>query len=150
MNMTEPIKILLLEDNPADVELTREAFLNRKLRLTLDVVHDGNEALDYLHRRGVYVGRTLPDLVILDLNVPRVSGKSVIAEIKSTELLKRLPIVVLTSSSAETDVIESYDLGANCYVNKPLDFSSFEDIVVALESFWFTVVRLPTIEEATE
>ncbi len=148
--MTQPIKILLLEDNPADIELTSEALSHQKLRLKLDVVTDGSQALDYLHQRGAYADKPMPDLIILDLNVPRLSGKTVIADIKSTEGLKQIPIVVLTSSFADRDVIESYDLGANCYVNKPLDFASFQNIVASLETFWFTVVRLPTTEAAAE
>ncbi|RAH99759.1 hypothetical protein DLJ53_18515 [Acuticoccus sediminis] len=148
--MTTPITILLLEDNPADIELTREALSHRKLLLNLEVVTDGSAALDFLMQRGAFADRPRPDLIILDLNVPRLSGKDVLAQIKSTEGLKRVPVVVLTSSAAEIDIVESYDLGANCYVNKPLDFSSFQEIVAALESFWFTVVRLPTAAEAKE
>ena len=145
--MTSPIRVLLVEDNPADIELTREALGHKKLRIDLDVLTDGASALDYLMQDGEYANQALPDLIILDLNVPRVHGRDVLAEIKSTTRLKRIPVVVLTSSSAEIDVAQSYDLGANCFVNKPLDFDAFQNIVSSLEAFWFTVVRLPPADE---
>ena len=145
--MSHPIKVLLVEDNPADVELTREALGTGKLHVDLDVVTDGAAALDYLNRTGSYRGQAAPNMIILDLNVPRVSGRDVLAFVKSNEHLKRVPIVILTSSAAETDVAQSYDLGANCYVTKPLDFGAFQNIVTSLETFWFTVVCLPTVDK---
>lgn len=145
--MSHPIKVLLVEDNPADVELTLEALGSGKLRVDLDVVTDGAAALDYLNRTGSYRGQVAPNMIILDLNVPRVSGRDVLAFVKSNEHLKRVPIVILTSSAAETDVAQSYDLGANCYVTKPLDFGAFQNIVTSLETFWFTVVCLPTVDK---
>lgn len=141
--MSEPIRALLVEDNPADVELTEEALSQHKLYINLDVVVDGAEAVAYLRARGPERDLPYPDLIILDLNVPRIHGSDILSEIKSTPVLKRTPVVVLTSSSAETDIVKSYELGANCYVGKPLDFSSFQDIIASLENFWFTVVRLP-------
>ena len=111
------------------------------------MVTDGAAALDYLNRTGSYRGQAAPNMIILDLNVPRVSGRDVLAFVKSNEHLKRVPIVILTSSAAETDVAQSYDLGANCYVTKPLDFGAFQNIVTSLETFWFTVVCLPTVDK---
>lgn len=141
--MTHSITVLLLEDNPADVELTREAFGEEKLVVNLEVVTDGAAASDYLHQRGRYADAKVPDLIVLDLNVPRVSGMDILAEIKSNDALRAIPVVILTSSQSETDIVSSYKLGANCYVSKPLDFSAFLNIVKTIENFWFTVVKLP-------
>lgn len=141
--MSQPIRVLLVEDNPADVELTEEALAGQKLLVHLDVAIDGAEALAYLRSQGPGHHSPYPDLIILDLNVPRIHGTDILDEIKSTPTLRRTPVVVLTSSSAETDIVKSYELGANCYVHKPLDFSSFQDIIASLENFWFTVVKLP-------
>jgi len=137
------MRVLLVEDNPADAELTREILEANKLHLDLHVVVDGRDAIDFLHKRGRFAAAPRPDLIVLDLNVPRVHGKDVLAAIKQASDLRIIPVVVLTSSAAETDILESYDLGANCYVTKPLDLRSFERIVKSLECFWFTIVALP-------
>lgn len=137
--------VLMMEDNPADVELTREALSENRTPVTLFDVPDGVEALDYLHRRGRHANAVRPDLIVLDLNVPRIDGKRVIGELKQTPLLKRIPIVVLTSSAAEADIVASYNLGANCYLSKPLDLDAFQHVVRTLESFWLDIVRLPTM-----
>lgn len=138
-----PLHVLLVEDNPGDAELTCEAFETSKLLLKIDVVVDGAEALDFLLRQGAYTGAALPDIVLLDLNVPKIDGRQVLATIRATDSLRHLPVVVLTSSDAELDIIESYRMGANCYVTKPVDLQAFQAIVRSVEGFWFTVVKLP-------
>lgn len=137
------IDILLVEDNPGDVELVREALGTGATRHTLNVVRDGVQALNYLRRQGSYADRQLPDLVLLDLNLPRKGGREVLEEIKSDPDLKWIPIVVLTSSKAEEDILKSYSLHANCYVTKPVDFEQFMGVVKAIEDFWLTTVKLP-------
>lgn len=137
------IDILLVEDNPGDVELVREALGTSATRHTLNVVRDGVQALDYLRRQGSYADRQLPDLVLLDLNLPRKGGREVLEEIKSDPDLKWIPIIVLTSSKAEEDILKSYSLHANCYVTKPVDFEQFMGAVKAIEDFWLTTVKLP-------
>ncbi|MGZ9809905.1 response regulator [Pseudoroseicyclus sp. H15] len=139
----DPIRVLMIEDNPADAELAREILLSDRLHLDLDVVSDGVSALKYLRGEDEYAGTSPPDMILLDLNVPRVNGKDILAAIKTDTALKPIPVVVLTSSSAERDIAESYALGANCYVTKPIDLVSFQKVVQTLESFWFTVVKLP-------
>ena len=141
--MAESIEVLLVEDNPADADLTREALEASKLVLTLSVVVDGEQCLSFLRRSGTFAGAPRPDLILLDLNLPRVSGREVLAEIKNDPVLRTIPVVVLTSSAAETDVVQSYDLGANCYITKPVDLRSFMNIVASVNEFWFTVVKLP-------
>ena len=141
--MSKPIDVLLVEDNPADVDLTRESLDSSRLFVNLHVAVDGVEALDFLYRRGSFEMVPRPDLILLDLNLPRRDGRQVLAEIKADSTLRRIPVVVLTSSEAETDIVKTYDLGANCYISKPLDLGRFQDIVSAIEGFWFTVVRLP-------
>lgn len=144
-----PVEILLVEDNEGDVILTKEAFREAKIANNLHVVEDGEIALDFLFKRGKYQGEIVPDLILLDLNLPKKNGKEVLAEIKADEKLRRIPVVVMTSSKAEHDVIKSYDLHANSYVIKPVNMESFVDVVNAIEHFWFTVVVLPeTFEEA--
>ena len=145
--MNLPTQILLIEDNPADVDLTRESLESSKLYLDLQVVSDGVTALDYLFRRGAYQNATHPDLIVLDLNLPKKDGREVLRELKADDELKLIPVVVLTSSDAEIDIIRSYDLGANCYVTKPLDLKAFQTIVKAIELFWLTVVKLPMTDE---
>ncbi|TQV70070.1 response regulator [Denitrobaculum tricleocarpae] len=140
---TTPIEILLVEDNPGDVRLTQEALASAKILTKMNSVLDGETALRFLHREGEFNDSPRPDLIILDLNLPRVSGHEVLASIKEHEHLRRIPVVVLTSSEAEEDIVRSYDLHANCYVRKPVDMSSFIDVVNGIEDFWFTVVRLP-------
>jgi CheY-like chemotaxis protein len=144
MNRTPSlIDILLVEDNPADVRLTREALRDAKVTNRLNVVADGVAALDYLYRRGDHAGATRPDLVLLDLNLPRKDGREVLEEIKSDPRLRSIPVVVLTTSRAEEDVLRSYDLHANCYITKPVDLGQFLAVVRAIDDFWLAVVRLP-------
>lgn len=138
-----PIRVLLVEDNPADADLTREQLEASRLHLSLSVAVDGVEAMDFLHGKGKFAGEARPDLVLLDLNIPRKDGREVLAEIKTDPALKSIPVVVLTSSDAERDVLQSYSLGANCYVKKPVDLRAFQGIIRGLEGFWFTVVKLP-------
>ena len=137
------VEILLVEDNPGDVVLTKQAFISAKIQNTLAVASDGEEALDYLHKRNGFEGVTTPDIVLLDLNMPKKDGKEVLAEIKKSEKLKRIPVVVMTSSKAEQDVVKTYDLHANSYLLKPVDMNEFARVVTAIENFWFTVVVLP-------
>ena len=138
-----PAEILLVEDNPGDVRLTREGLKDAKVRNHLSVVADGVEALAFLRRQGQYVEAPRPDLILLDLNLPRKDGREVLAEIKADEDLRRIPVVVLTTSSAEQDIVASYNLAANCYITKPVDFAAFVQVVRSIEDFWFTIVRLP-------
>lgn len=138
-----PIEILMVEDNDGDIFLTREAFKNAKVANTVSVVHDGVEALDYLRCRGKYSQACRPDLILLDLNLPRKDGRQVLDEIKSDPELGRIPVVVLTSSNAEQDLTNAYDLQANCYIVKPVDFEGLMHIVKSIEEFWLTVVQLP-------
>lgn len=140
--MPEPLEVLLIEDNPADADLTREALARGKLHLNLHHVLDGEEALGYLRREGPFADVPRPDLLLLDLNLPRRSGREVLAEVKADPEFRAIPVVVLTSSNAEQDIAQSYALGANCYVTKPVGLKEFESIVLAIESFWFSVVRL--------
>jgi CheY-like chemotaxis protein len=139
----EPVEILLAEDNPGDVKLTRKALEKGRLANNLHVVNDGVETMQFLLGEGEYEGRPRPDLVLLDLNMPRKDGREVLDEIKESEKLKRIPVVVLTSSEAEEDVLRSYDLHANAYLTKPVDFDGFIDVVGTLEEFWLQVVKLP-------
>lgn len=139
-----PIEILLVEDSPTDILLAREALDHAKVLNNLYVVNDGVEAMDYLHRRGEYENAVRPDLVLLDLNLPRKDGRAVLQEIKSDDNLKRLPVVVLTTSKAEEDIHRAYGSHANCYITKPVDFEQFADVVKAIETFWFTIVELPS------
>jgi chemotaxis family two-component system response regulator Rcp1 len=138
-----PVEILLVEDNPGDVRLTREALKDAKVLNNLSVVGDGEEALDFLHRRGRYTSAPRPDLILLDLNLPRKDGREVLEEIKKDDSLMVIPVVVLTTSKAEEDVIRSYKLHANCYIPKPVDFNRFMEVIRQLENFWLAVVRLP-------
>lgn len=141
-----PIEVLLVEDNDADVDLTRETLEPSPIRLKLSVATDGIEALDFLHGRGGCAQTSRPDLILLDLNLPRKNGWEVLLDIKDDPNLRLIPVVVLTSSDAEADVVRSYDLGANCYVTKPGNLRAFQETVRALERFWFTTVRLPPAE----
>jgi len=136
-------EILLVEDNPADVGLTREALYDARVANRLTVVGDGMEAMEYLRREGRYAKATVPDLILLDLNLPKKDGRSVLADVKADETLKRIPVVVLTTSAADEDVFHAYGLHANCYICKPVDFGTFVRIINSLESFWLSVVRLP-------
>lgn len=138
-----PIEILLVEDNPGDVRLTREALKEGKVLNHLHVVEDGEDAVRFLRREGEFDGAVRPDLVLLDLNLPRKSGHEVLEEIKTDTDLRRIPVVVLTSSEAETDIARSYDRYANAYITKPVDLDQFISVVRAVEDFWLEVVRLP-------
>src|SRR5581483_1210384 len=142
--VVRPIEILLVEDSPADVELTIEALHDVKVRNTLSVVADGIAALAFLRREGVYADAPHPDLVLLDLNLPRKDGRAVLAEIKADPALRRIPVVILTTSEAEQDVLKSYDLHANCYVTKPVDLEQFIKVVRSINDFWLQIVRLPS------
>lgn len=139
----KPIEILLVEDNPGDVRLTIEALTEYKIQNNLQLVEDGEQALAYLKREPPYEGASRPDLILLDLNLPKVDGREVLQEIKGSEKLRRIPVVVLTTSAAEEDVVWSYDLHANSFVTKPVDFDSFIGVVKAIEEFWLSVVKLP-------
>ena len=139
----KPIEILLVEDNPGDVRLTQEALKEGKVLNRMDVASDGVDALAYLRREGAHVHATRPDLILLDLNLPKINGREVLAEIKSDASLKRIPVVVLTTSSAEQDILESYNLYANAFITKPVDLIQFIDIIKSIEDFWLTVVTLP-------
>lgn len=144
--MGQKFKVLMVEDDEGDARLTLEAIRDSKLDLELDIVEDGVEALDYLHSRGVYADKSRPDLVLLDLNLPRMSGQDVLKAIRSDDELKYLPVVVLTTSEAEEDLVQSYAHGANCFVTKPVGFEQFAKVVKSISSFWFTIVRLPKTE----
>ncbi|HEV2392187.1 MAG TPA: response regulator [Verrucomicrobiae bacterium] len=137
------VEILLVEDSPSDTELTIEALREAKVRNHLSIVEDGVEAMDFLHRRGGYADEPRPDLIMLDLNLPRKDGRQVLAEIKGNETLKNIPVVVLTTSRAEQDVLRAYNLHANCYITKPVDFGQFLKVIRSIESFWLFVVTLP-------
>jgi CheY-like chemotaxis protein len=138
-----PIEILLVEDDPGDVRLTREALKEGKVRNTLTVARDGIEALQILRREGPHAQAVRPDVILLDLNLPRMDGREVLKAIKSDAKLRLIPVVVLTTSSADEDVLRSYDLQANCYVTKPLDLDQFMNVVKTISEFWLEVVRLP-------
>ncbi len=141
-----PAEILLVEDSPSDVLMTREALQSAKVANNLHVVEDGVEAMQFLRCQGQYANIPRPHLVLLDLNLPRKTGHEVLAEIKNDPTLKTIPVVVLTTSNAEKDVLQSYGLHANCYITKPIDFPNFATVIQSIERFWFTVVTLP--EEA--
>jgi two-component system, chemotaxis family, response regulator Rcp1 len=138
-----PIEILLVEDNPGDVRLTMEGLNEGKVRNNLHVARDGVEALEFLRRAGRFKDSVRPDLILLDLNLPRMDGREVLAEIKADPQLKTIPVVVLTTSRAEQDVLHSYQLQANCYITKPVDLDQFITVVKSIEDFWLTIVTLP-------
>ncbi|MEW6737659.1 MAG: response regulator [Acidobacteriota bacterium] len=138
-----PIDILLVEDNPGDVRLTKEALKEAKVYNNLSVVMDGIEALEFLRKRGQYVNAFTPDLILLDLNLPKKDGREVLVEIKEDKQLRYIPVVVLTTSDAEQDIIKTYYAHANCYITKPVDLEKFITVVESIENFWFTIVKLP-------
>ena len=142
-NGWQPIEILLVEDNPGDVDLTREALQDAKVRNRLHVVDDGEEALDFLYKRGEYADVPRPDIILLDLNLPKKDGRQVLEEIKADPQLADIPVVILTTSQADEDILRSYQLHANCYITKPVDFKQFMHVVKSIEEFWLTVVKLP-------
>ena len=138
-----PIEILLVEDSPSDADFTNEALKEAKVRNHLSIVEDGVQAMEFLRRRGRYTKAPRPDLIMLDLNLPRKDGREVLAELKADDHLKMIPVVVLTTSRAEEDVLRAYQLHANCYITKPVDFQQFLSVVRSIESFWLFVVTLP-------
>lgn len=137
------IEILLVEDNPGDVILIRESLKENKLLAELKVVDDGEEALDYLNKRNQYSEAGTPDIILLDLNLPKKDGREVLAEIKNDPKLKTIPVVVLTSSTAETDILKSYENYANCFISKPVDLDNFIKVIKSIKNFWLTIVKLP-------
>jgi CheY-like chemotaxis protein len=150
MNMSEgrPIEILLVEDSPSDTDLTLEALKDFKVRNHVSVVEDGVLALQFLRREGPYAEAPRPDMIMLDLNLPRKDGREVLAEIKKDDSLKLIPIVVLTTSRADQDILRAYQLNANCYITKPVDFNQFLEVVRSIEAFWLFVVTLPPAPRA--
>lgn len=139
----KPVEILLVEDSPADIRLTQEALKGSKIRNHLHIVTDGEEAMDFLQGKGSYAGMPRPDIILLDLNLPRKNGHEVLQDIKQDPELRRIPVVILTTSDDEHDILKSYDLYANCYITKPLTLERFGSIVQHIEDFWLTIVRLP-------
>jgi two-component system, chemotaxis family, response regulator Rcp1 len=137
------IEVLLVEDSPGDVRLTREAFRDAKVHITLHVAEDGAEAMSFLHRQGNYANAPRPDLILLDLNLPKKDGREVLEEIKESPTLKSIPVVILTTSASEADILRSYRLHANCYITKPVDLDGFLKVVRSIDSFWLSVVQLP-------
>jgi len=142
-HIANAIEILLVEDNPGDVRLTEEALKESKIAVNMRVANDGIEALAMLRREGQHADLPAPDLILLDLNMPRMDGRELLRQIKTDDHLKRIPVVVLTTSAAEQDIVKAYDLHANCYITKPVDLNQFIEIVKSIEGFWLTVVKLP-------
>lgn len=141
--LARAIEVLLVEDNPGDVRLTREALKAGKVWSNLHVVGDGEEAMAFVRQQGPFVKAPRPDLILLDLNLPKKDGREVLSLIKADDNLKRIPVVILTTSQAEEDILKSYNLNANCYITKPVDFGQFLNVVRAVEEFWLTIVKLP-------
>lgn len=135
-------RILLVEDNPGDIRLTQEALKESHVEITLDVVSDGEQAVDFLMQRNKYVDSVRPNIILLDLNLPKKNGIEVLKEIKAHDLLKRIPVIVLTTSDAEHDISKAYDLHANCYILKPVDFDDFANVIKLIETYWFNTVQL--------
>ena len=146
-DIIKPVEIFLVEDSQGDIDLIREVLEESKLKNTLTVAVDGEEALNYLKRKGRYANATRPDLVILDLNLPKKDGREVLAEMKSSPDLKSIPVVIMTTSREEEDILNMYNLHANCYITKPIDFEQFTKVVKSIEDFWFTIVKLPNGEK---
>jgi CheY-like chemotaxis protein len=141
--LNRPLSILLVEDNPGDIRLTQEALREGNVRNELQVARDGVEALDLLAQRGAFADAARPDLILLDLNLPRKDGREVLAELKADDTLRRIPVVVLTTSQAEEDIRTSYDLHANCYISKPVELDRFIEVVRSIDAFWLGVAELP-------
>ena len=139
----KPIDILLVEDNIGDARLAKEALKESKLKNELHIVGDGMDAMDFMYQRGKFKNAPRPDLILLDLNLPKKDGREILAEIKTDENLKRIPVVILTISKAEEDILKTYNLHANCYITKPLDLDQFMKVVKSIEDFWLTIVKLP-------
>jgi len=142
-NSHRPVEILIVEDNPGDVELTKLALLDGKVHNHISAVEDGFEAMAFLRKEPPYAGAPRPDLILLDLNLPRKDGRETLAEIKNDPMLREIPVVILTTSAADQDILESYRLAANCYIKKPVGLDEFMEIVRSIENFWFTVAILP-------
>jgi two-component system, chemotaxis family, response regulator Rcp1 len=140
-----PIEVLLVEDSPGDVRLTREAFKDAKVHINLHVALDGVEAMAFLGRQGAHVNAPRPDLILLDLNLPKKDGREVLEEIKESPALKSIPVVILTTSASEADILRSYQFHANCYITKPVDLEGFLKVVKSIDSFWLSVVKLPHV-----
>jgi len=146
IHQNRKVKILLIEDNPGDIRLTQEAFKEASINTTsLEVVTDGVEALHYLYQEAPYESASMPDLILLDLNLPKLDGREVLQRIKSDDKLKKIPVIILTTSKAEEDILKSYNLHVNCYITKPIDFDDFFEIVQRIENFWIKTVVLPTM-----
>jgi chemotaxis family two-component system response regulator Rcp1 len=137
------IEVLLVEDSPGDVRLTREAFKDAKVHINLHVATDGAEAMAFLGRQGEHANVPRPDLILLDLNLPKKDGREVLEEIKESQILKSIPVVILTTSTSEADILRSYRLHANCYITKPVDLNGFLEVIKSIDSFWLSVVKLP-------
>ena len=142
--LNNPIEILLVEDNPGDVRLIKEVFKDAKIYNAMQVAYDGETAMEILRRKGEYMDGSYPDLILLDLNLPKKDGREVLREIKEDENLKCIPVVILTTSNAEEDLIETYKMNANCYITKPVDLDQFINVVKSIENFWLSIVKLPT------
>jgi len=145
---TKPITILLVEDNPGDARLTIETMKSAKVRNTLHVARDGIEAMAFLRQEAGFANAVRPDLILLDLNLPKKDGREMLADLKADPILRRIPVVVLTTSQAEEDIVRSYDLHANCYITKPIDLNQFIVVVKSIENFWLTIVSLPSYEKS--
>ncbi len=142
--MIRPIEILMVEDNPVDVLVTREALKKGRILNNLSVAEDGEEAIDFLFRTGQYSAAPRPDLILLDLNLPKKDGREILMELKNNPDLRSIPVVILTTSQAEEDVLRSYDSGANCFIVKPVDLEQFTATILSIENFWFSIVKLPS------
>jgi two-component system response regulator len=145
----EPVEILLVEDNPVDVMVTKKAFSGGRVYNNLHVAEDGEEAMEFLYKRGKYSSSPSPDLILLDLNLPKKDGREILAEIKRDESLRLIPVIILTTSQDQEDIWRSYELQANCFISKPVDMEQFTKALECLGEFWFTVVRLPSMSEET-
>jgi CheY-like chemotaxis protein len=144
-----PLEVLLIEDNPGDVRLTREAFRDAQALIRLHVAFDGVDAMEFLNHLAAHAGVPRPDLILLDLNLPRMDGREVLAQIKKDDSLRMIPVVILTTSEDEADIVKSYELQANCYLKKPVEFEAFERLVRSINDFWLTTVRLPQQKQAS-
>jgi chemotaxis family two-component system response regulator Rcp1 len=142
--VSNPIEILLVEDNPGDVRLIKEVFKDAKIYNSMQVAYDGEVAMEILRKEGEYIDAAFPDLILLDLNLPKKDGREVLREIKGDKSLKCVPVVILTTSNAEEDLIETYKMNANCYITKPVDLDQFINVVKSIENFWLSIVKLPT------
>ncbi|OFY62939.1 MAG: hypothetical protein A3H98_01620 [Bacteroidetes bacterium RIFCSPLOWO2_02_FULL_36_8] len=144
---TRAITILLVEDNPGDIRLTVEAFKEGKIKNKMIVIQDGEEAIQFLKKKGMHKKAITPDLILLDLNLPKIDGREVLTEIKNDPLLKIIPVIVLTTSDSEKDVFHTYINHANCYITKPVDFTQFMNVIKTIEQFWFSIVKLPHLDK---